>query len=61
MGYNRNLLKHYVERYNAGDLETVMELYADDAVQMMPDGTFEGTSAIRGRLARDLIACPDAA
>ena len=61
MGDNRSLLEHYVERYNAGDLETVMELYGDDAVQLMPDGTFEGRNAIRTRLARDLIACPDAA
>ena len=30
------LLDRYVERYNAGDLDGVMELYADDAVQGMP-------------------------
>lgn len=61
MGDNRSLLERYVERYNAGDLDTVMDLYAEDAVQVMPDGTFEGRSAIRERLARDLNACPDAA
>ena len=60
MGANRSLLERYVERYNAGDLDTVMELYAEDAVQTMHDGTFAGRSAIRERLARDLTACPDA-
>jgi steroid delta-isomerase-like uncharacterized protein len=58
---NRELLDYYVERYNAGDLDGVMELYAEDAVQIMPEGTFEGRSAIRERLARDLVACPDIA
>ena len=53
------LLDLYVERYNALDLDGVMDLYADDAVQLMPEGLFEGKSAIRERLARDLIAIPD--
>jgi steroid delta-isomerase-like uncharacterized protein len=57
---NRELLERYVERYNAGDLEACMELYAEDAVQLMHDGVFEGLSAIHERLARDLIAFPDA-
>jgi steroid delta-isomerase-like uncharacterized protein len=61
MGANKELLEQYVERYNAGDLDGVMDLYADDAVQIMPEGTFEGRSVIRERLARDLVACPDIA
>lgn len=36
----RGLLEQYVERYNAGDLDGVMALYAEDSVQLMPDGTF---------------------
>ena len=56
---NRELLDHYVERYNAGDLDGVMALYADDAVQGMPDGTFKGREVIRERLAMELAACPD--
>ena len=56
---NRELLDHYVESYNAGDLDGVMALYADDAVQGMPDGTFKGREAIRERLAMELAACPD--
>ena len=61
MGFNRSLLERYVELYNAGDLDACMELYAEDAVQRMHDGTFAGRAAIRERLARDLTACPDAA
>ena len=59
MSANSEILERYVERYNAGDLDAVMDLYAEDAVQLMPEGTFEGRSAIRERLARDLVACPD--
>ena len=55
----RDVLERYVERYNAGDLDGVMDLYADDAVQNMPDGTFVGRDAIRDRLAQELIAFPD--
>jgi steroid delta-isomerase-like uncharacterized protein len=58
---NQQLLDLYVERYNAGDLDGVMDLYAEDAVQLMPEGWFEGREAIRERLARDLEACPDIA
>ena len=59
MSDNEKLLELYVERYNAGDLDGVMDLYAEDCVQIMPEGTFVGRSAIRERLARDLVACPD--
>jgi steroid delta-isomerase-like uncharacterized protein len=60
MSANRELLERYVELSNAGDLDAFMDLYAEDAVQTMPDGTFEGRSTIRERLARDLNAFPDA-
>jgi predicted ester cyclase len=56
---SRGLLERYVELYNAGDLDGVMDLYADDAVQVMPDGRFEGRSVIGERLAKELIAFPD--
>ena len=59
MSTNRELLDLYVERYNAGDLDGVIDLYADDAVQNMPDGSFEGRSAIRDRLAQELDAFTD--
>jgi steroid delta-isomerase-like uncharacterized protein len=56
-----SLLNRCVELYNAGDLDGVMDLYADDAVQLMPDSTFEGSSAIRDRLAKELDAFSDLA
>ena len=60
MGANRSLLERYVELYNAGDLDACMDLYTEDAVQTMPDGTFEGRNTIRERLARELAGFPDA-
>jgi steroid delta-isomerase-like uncharacterized protein len=60
MEANRELLDRYVELYNAGDLDACIELYADDAVQRMHDGIFEGKDGIRDRLARDLDAFADA-
>ncbi len=60
MEANRELLDRYVELYNAGELDACMDLYAEDAVQRMHDGTFEGLDAIRDRLARDLNAFADA-
>jgi ketosteroid isomerase-like protein len=57
----RGLLEQYVERYNKGDLDGVMELYAEDAVQLMPDGFFEGREAIRDRLTKELAAFSDLA
>lgn len=60
MDENRELLERYVELYNEGNLDACMELYAEDAVQWMHDGLFEGVEAIRERLARDLVAFPDA-
>jgi steroid delta-isomerase-like uncharacterized protein len=59
MSANRKLLDLYVERYNAGDLAGVIDLYADDAVQNMPDGSFEGRGAIRERLAQELAGFTD--
>jgi deazaflavin-dependent oxidoreductase (nitroreductase family)/steroid delta-isomerase-like uncharacterized protein len=59
MGNYRRLLERYTELSNAGDLDGIMDLYAEDAVQVMPDGTFEGRSAIRERLAQDMTAFPD--
>ena len=59
MSANRQLLDVYVDRYNACDLGGVLDLYAEDSVQNMPDGTFEGRSAIRDRLAQELDAFTD--
>ena len=59
MSANRALLDRYVERYNAGDLDGVIDLYAEDSVQNMPDGTFRGRAAIRERLAQELSGFTD--
>lgn len=59
MAENRDILERYVELYNAGDLAACMELYADDAIQAMHDGVFEGREAIEERLSRDLTTFPD--
>jgi predicted ester cyclase len=59
MSFNRDFLDLYVTRYNAGDLDGVLDLYAEDAVQNMPDGSFTGKSAIRERLAQELAAFSD--
>jgi ketosteroid isomerase-like protein len=61
MSANRHLLDRYVERYNTGDLDAVMDLYAEDAVQLMPDDTLEGRSTIRERLAQELNGFTDVA
>jgi len=61
MSYNSELLDRYVERYNAGDLDAVMDLYAEDATQLMPDGIFKGRSAIRERLAQEMKGFSDLA
>jgi len=60
METNKELLDRYVERYNAGQLDACMELYAEDASQRMHDGVFDGVDSIRERLGRDLTAFPDA-
>jgi steroid delta-isomerase-like uncharacterized protein len=59
MSANKKLLDRYVERYNAGDLDGVMDLYAEDAVQIMPDGTYEGWNTVRERLAQELDGFTD--
>lgn len=59
MSVNSALLDVYVARYNAGDLDGVIDLYAEDAVQNMPDGSFVGRRAIRERLAQELNAFSD--
>jgi steroid delta-isomerase-like uncharacterized protein len=60
MDAHLELLEYYVERYNAGDLDSCMALYAEDATQRMHDGIFDGVEDIRARLAQDLEAFADA-
>ena len=59
MGTHDGLLRRYVDLYNLRDLDGCVELFAEDAVQVAPEGTFEGRSRIRERLAGQVTACPD--
>jgi steroid delta-isomerase-like uncharacterized protein len=56
---NKEILDRYVEFYLERDLDGIMDLYAEDCVQGMPDGTFEGQRSIRERLERELDAFSD--
>lgn len=59
MGSKRELLDRAIELYNAGDLDGYVDLYADDAVLVTPEGTFKGKGEIRERFARELTALAD--
>src|SRR5262245_26154745 len=56
---SRGLLEREVELHSAGDIAGLMHLDAEDAVQIRPDGTFEGRSVIGERLAKEFTAFPD--
>jgi steroid delta-isomerase-like uncharacterized protein len=59
VGTHDGLLRRYVDLYNLRDLDECVALFAEDAVQVAPEGTFEGRSRIRERLAGQVTACPD--
>ena len=48
-----------IEFYNAGDVESLANLYIEDATRVTPSGTFKGRAAIREALSRDKAAFPD--
>jgi ketosteroid isomerase-like protein len=43
---NKDLLERVVTLYNAGDLRGLVELYAEDADMVTPDGAYKGRAAI---------------
>lgn len=43
----RGLLERYVDQYNAGDLDGVMDLYGEDSIQLMPTAPSR-TNGLRG-------------
>ena len=45
--------------YNTGDVESLVNLYTEDATRVAPFGTFKGRAAIREGLSRDKAAFPD--
>lgn len=55
----RDIYDEGVRRFNAGDIDATSELYAEDAVLVTPDGTFEGRAAIHQFWKEDKATCPD--
>jgi steroid Delta-isomerase len=56
MATARELADRYVEAINAGDLETVVALFADDAELLNPFGHFTGTEQVRGFYEKTILA-----
>jgi steroid Delta-isomerase len=56
MATARELADRYVEAVNAGDLETVVALFADDAQLLNPFGHFTGTEPVRGFYEKTIFA-----
>jgi ketosteroid isomerase-like protein len=48
----RNLLLRYAYCYDAGDLDGLMEIYAEDCIVVSRRGTYVGTDAVRENYAR---------
>ena len=56
----RDLAEQGFQLYNAGDVEGLVNSYAEDATLVTPFGTFEGRAAIHEYWSRDKAAFPDA-
>jgi len=59
MSRNTDLLERAVALYNAGDLDGLVNEYAEDAILATPDGRAQGRAAIRSQWARELATNPD--
>ena len=60
MGSTRDAYERAVQLYNAGNLEGLVNIYAEDATLVTPDGiTARGRAAIREQVSRDKTAFPD--
>ncbi len=55
----RDLYERAMGFYNTGDLDGMADAYTEDAVQVTPDGTFQGRAAIRGHWSQEKAAFPD--
>jgi ketosteroid isomerase-like protein len=53
----RNLLNQYAYCYDGGDLDRLMDIYADDCVVVNKHGTFAGVAAIRANYERAINDC----
>jgi steroid delta-isomerase-like uncharacterized protein len=60
MNNARDAYERVLQLYNAGDVEGLVNSYAEDAVLVTPDGaTARGRAAIREQVSRDKAAFPD--
>ena len=60
MGSTRDAYERAVQLYNAGNLEGLVNIYAEDATLVTSDGiTARGRAAIREQVSRDKTAFPD--
>ena len=55
----RELAERSIEIYNAGALDELVSMYAEDAVEITPRGNYTGREAISQRLHGDRLAFPD--
>lgn len=58
MGAARQSVEEAVRRYNAGKVHEMLPTYAQDAVEILPTGTFTGLRAIAERLQNHIQAFP---
>jgi steroid delta-isomerase-like uncharacterized protein len=59
MSSNTDAYEQGIRFYNAGDVEGLVNLHAEDATLVTPYGTFKGRAAIREAFSRDKAAFPD--
>ena len=59
MTTTKQMIEHAVELYNAGDVDAFLDLYADDAVLTLPEGTFRRREAIRRSFVEQWTGFPD--
>ena len=57
----QEIFQHHAQALGAGDLEAIVEDYADDAVFITPAGTLEGKDGIRKAFTQLLADVPNAA
>jgi ketosteroid isomerase-like protein len=55
----RELAEQAFQVYNAGDVESLVSLYTEDATLVNPLGTFQGRAAIHEHWSRQQAAFPD--
>jgi len=59
MSSTREAYERGVQLYNAGDLEGLADSFTEDAIQVTPNGTAQGRTAILELSSRDKAAFPE--